>query len=129
MQTLVFCKLIFLGLARMIAIVLTISITSRILLPTVLFEALELSLYIYCPSVPSCPSRRRHRPLSVRPVVRPVAVVRALSVRPVLFVPSSPSSSSVRSSRRAFRRHRPPSVRPSLCPSRRVPVRPVVRPS
>ena len=33
------------------------------------------------PSAPPCPSRRRRRPMSDRPVVRPV-VVRALSVLP-----------------------------------------------
>ena len=66
--------------------------------------------------VPSCPvvprRRRRRRPLSVRPVVRPVVVVRPLSVRP-----------SRRPSRRPPRR-RPSSVRSStfvpslsvLCP-------------
>ena len=57
--------------------------------PNVVLEPLEL--HAYCPSVPSCPSRRRHRrPLSVHPVGRPVVVVRPLSsVRPSTSVPSS----------------------------------------
>ena len=54
----------------------------RILVP---MSYLKLWNYMYRPSVPSCPSRsRRRRPPSVRPVVRPVVVVRPLSVRPVV---------------------------------------------
>ena len=44
---------------------------------------------------PSRPSRRVRR---VLPVGRPVVVVRPLSVRPVVSVPSSQSSSSIRPS-------------------------------
>ena len=83
-------------------------------------------LCICRPSVLSCPSGRRRRPLSVRPVVRAVVIVRPLSVRPVLCpaVPScsSPSvlfpavPSSVPSRRRRRRRRRLPS---SVCSSRR----------
>ena len=55
------------------------------------------------PSVPSCPSRRRHRrPLSVRPV----NVARRLSVRPVVVVRRPLSV-------RPSRRRGPSSVRPS----------------
>ena len=67
--------------------------------PTVVLEILELYISSVRPS-------RRFRPIvavvvvlcpSIRPVVRPVVVVRPLSVGPVVSVPSS---SSVRSSRR-----------------------------
>ena len=84
-----------------------------------LWNYIYIYIYIVRPSVPSCPSRRRRRRLSVRPVVVvcPLSVlclsVRPLSVRPSdrpscrrrpFFVrqfrrgPSSPSSDSVRPS-------------------------------
>ena len=105
-----------------------------------------LGSYCACTKLNTCPL------VSVRPVVRPVVrsvvVVRALSVRPVVSVLSSPSSSSVHLSvpstlplssafvRRPSRRRRPPGsivrhvdvvvLSPSVpsCPSRRI--RPVV---
>ncbi len=65
---------------------------------------------VLCLYVLLCPVRRRPsssvvvvRPLSVRPVVRPIVVVRPLSVRPY---------------RRPSRRRRPFSVRPSRRPSK-----------
>ena len=89
-----------------------IYIDSIILVPVSYLKHLD---YMYLSSVPSCPSRRRRRPLPVRPVV----VVRRLSrsVRPVVAV--SVLCPSVRPS------HRPSSARPSrrrpssLHPSRR----------
>ena len=73
--------------------------------------SVPLSSYVICPSAPSCPSRRRRRrPLSVRPVVRPCPVVvvrpqpvgsivlpivvRPLSARPVVRPPPSVPSTS-----------------------------------
>jgi hypothetical protein len=77
----------------------------RILVP---MSYLKLWIYMYRPSVPSCPSRpshrRRRRPLSVRPSRRPSRRRRPSFVRPSRCVPSSPSSSSVRPSVRVAKR-------------------------
>ena len=71
---------------------------------------LKLWNHIYRPSVPSFSSRRRRRrPLSLRPSVRPIVVVRPLSVRPVV---SRRRPLSVRPSHL----RRPSSVRPSVRP-------------